>query len=146
MPIGVIVVNWNFVEYSLDTCVKVIYHDYGGKTILKKYENQVPVSMTSKTELLEMCLRKKDNLISFKTQGLSLVKRSLALSKERNTIIHMRLKAKNPDGSFTFIKTDYKSIHEYRQVTYTLNQFCDFGKEIIYLGNDLVDFATRLLD
>jgi hypothetical protein len=143
--LGSVVVNWNFVEHPLDYCVALIYHSCGGKTILKKYENEVPVSMTGKTDLLEKSFKKIDILLPFKDEGLLFVKHSLALSKKRNDMIHMRLMGKNPDGSFLFDKIDYKKMHESRLITYTINQLYEFGKEISDLGDDLGQFCKRLL-
>ncbi|OGP72503.1 MAG: hypothetical protein A2Y80_05480 [Deltaproteobacteria bacterium RBG_13_58_19] len=142
--LGTVVVKWNLVEHLLDYCVAIIYHNCGGKSIVKQDKNKVPRFMESKANYLKNCLEKLDILLPYKDEGLLLVKRSSDLSKERNDMIHMRLMGKNPDGSFLFDKLDHKAMHESRMLPYTINQFHQFGTKILDLAEDLGQFCKRL--
>ncbi len=141
--IGAIVTNWAYVEQPLDMCVAIIYHHCNGKVKARKQE--IPRAMTVKVEFLQKCFNQLDCLLPFKFEGLSLINRASQLSTERNDIIHMRLHGINPDGSYLFDKFDYtRTIHEVRQISFTIDDFIQFGNKTMALASEIVLLCQRL--
>lgn len=141
--IGTIVICWSYVEQPMDMCVAIIYQHCNGKPKARKQE--IPRAMTVKIEFLQKCFKQLDCLVSFKDEGLSIINRAYKLSTERNDIIHMRLCGINPDGSYLFDKFDYtRNIHEVRKLSFTINDFLQFGNKMMGLASEIVIFCQRL--
>lgn len=139
--IGSVVVFWNMVEHPLDYLVAIFYHIFDARSLMKKFNNEVPKAFNNKTELLKKCFNQINQLLPFKNEGLFLLDHAIQLADKRNDMIHMILMGKAPDNSYMFNKIDYKEKHHSRQLSYSIPQILDFGKEILNLGVKLTNFV-----
>lgn len=138
---GLITVNWSFVEQGINHCVKITFHEFKGKYIA--YKNEFPLSLKNKISFLRKSLQNINGLSSFKDRGLLLMDRTTKLSKERHNMAHgVIIDATNT--SLIIAKYDAKELHKIKQINFSINDFHSVGKKMLDLANDLAQFWYSL--
>ncbi len=144
-PIGLIVLQWSYVERHMDYIFKIIAEDYD----TKKFININTLSPFSgrKISLLHKCFNQLPSLGLFKKDGKSLMKRTKTISKKRNQLIHSTFDGINSDGSINFLsltrpKGELKYI--FNRFVYTVPTLLDLEKKIEVLARDIALFGLTL--
>lgn len=140
--IGHIVLNWASAEQSLDICVTMVFHHFGGRALRK----DLPRSLNRKTEFLGKAFRTIDVLKPISKSGIEIVDRMNSLSKKRHDMVHGALSVTHQiRGAWHFLKIDYGTdIHEARDVSYSSLDFQIAGSEMLALSGDVTLLASRL--
>jgi len=144
-PIGVIVLQWSFVDRNLDLIVKIIAEDHDTKNFINI--NTLSPFAGRKVKLMRKCFNQLPSLIVFKKNGLSLMKRTKSISKERNMLIHGTFAGLNSDGSINFQyltrpKNELKYIIQ--NFTHTVPTLLDLEKRIRLLAEEMGLFGLSL--
>jgi hypothetical protein len=144
-PIGLIVLQWSYVERNMDYILKIIAEDYDTKKFIT-IKTLSPFS-GKKISLLRKCFNQLPSLGSFKKDGKSLMKRAETISKKRNQLIHSTFDGINPDGSINFLsltrpKGELKYI--FNRFVYTVPTLFDLDKKIEVLARDIGLFGLTL--
>lgn len=140
---GLITVNWSFVEQSINNCVKLFFYDCKGKPYAKPKE-EIPLSLNSKRIFMRKCLHNVPLLIPFKEQILPITDRIKTLANERHDMIHGII-IEISDNNITFAKYDVKKIYKIHGIEYSITDFHSVGKKMLDLANDLSQFFYDLL-
>ena len=140
--VGFIVVTWAYIEHILDMTIAIIYQNCGGNIV----QDELPRNLTRKIGFVKRALRKIDILEPHKAEGLALMSRIASLKQRRHDPVHgaiTSLSAK--DGVFNLKRLEAKgTMHEVHDVTFDLNQFPSFAKELTDLAKDLMQYCLAL--
>ena len=132
--VGMIVVNWSFVENNLDAWSALVYHDHGGSSI----ERKLPKPISRKIKFLEKCFGALQTLTHVRDEAASYISRVKALSKIRNFVVHGVLSEFDPsDASFTFLRVDTDP--EKKQ--HVLERLKILGTDLVHAGIELSELA-----
>lgn len=130
--VGMIIVNWTFVENALDAWTAIAFHEHNASSI----ERQLPKMFGRKVKFLKKCFRRLPGLAPFSDEAIAFIERANELSEIRHYVAHGTLSHfDTTDESFIFAKiglSDDKQQHE-------------FG-ELRILGTDLLTAGTKLTD
>lgn len=140
--IGHIVLNWAAAEQSLDMCVTIVFKYCGGN----KLRDDLPRSFNLKARFMREALRKLDLLKPLAAFGLPIIDQMDALSKTRHEMVHGALTTGELiNNVWHFLKFDYGTdIHTCRDVSFSIDDFQDFGKKMQGLGEGLILLTSRL--
>jgi len=129
--VGMIVVNWTFIENALDGWACAAFHDYPDLRV----EKELPRQFGRKLDFLRKSFRRIPGLSPFESEALAFLDRARELSGVRDSVVHGTLSDFDPqDEVFTFSKIDLTK--DKRQHV--------FG-ELRIRGADLVSAADELL-
>ncbi len=148
--IGIMVIQWGYIEEFINQCVLLLYHTCKGKNTKTCQKSGMPRTQFSRkleflTEILEAPLLSK-----YRNEGLGLICRTELLSKYRDTIIHSAMIELKPD-SFKLSKYQYDknakkiNIPNLDHSEYTLDDLSQFRKMFQALASDLAPFVDRLV-
>jgi len=144
--VGQIVVNWSFVEQSLNIWIITIYQAAGGKDI----ERVIPQSLNRKIKFLRKCFRQIQALVSFKDEGLDFITRAKELSTVRHFVVHGTISTyEETDHMLTFVKLDIVddgTIHKTNELRITARKLVSDGDECHWLAHAMLGFGQRLND
>jgi hypothetical protein len=125
--LGKIVYAWNYVEFYIDSCIVIIWHNYGGNSLPKW--KQIPRSLNNKIASLRDALE-IDKLAFLQHDGSILMDRIEQLSDKRHKMIHSWFKHANKD-SFDFSKFDYKDGHNIIDINFTIDKYLQYGNNMM---------------
>lgn len=134
--VGMIVLNWSFVENSLDAWTSISFHDHNGESV----ERQIPRQFGRKVSFLRKCFRRLPSLAVHADEVSAYLDRAVALANVRNYVVHGTLSDFDPaDESFLFVKIDIsedKRQHEFGELKI-------LGTDLIAAANELLVMASR---
>lgn len=140
--IGVIAVQWAYIEISIDMCIYIIYHKFNGKSIF----NRIP-----KTRFNEKCTKLKTAfndltmLNQYKSEGLFLIADAENYSEHRHRILHGSVIKAVPD-IMHYTKIIYgKEFHKFDYYEYTLIDLLNYGKKFQDLAIRLASLRDQLI-
>ena len=145
--IGYLVVNWTFVESSLNAWITVIYHMAGGKHV----ESVLPLELKRKRKFLRRCFGQIEALRPWKDEAITLLDRTNPIADVRHFVIHGTVSHydKAADHSITFVRIDRKdagTMHVTRELTITGADLLQRGTDALELTPKMIDLAHRLID
>jgi hypothetical protein len=144
---GMIVMNWAFVENSLDYWTAIAFHDHNGSTI----EPELPRQFGRKITFLRKAFRRLPGLHQFQDEAIGFLDRARHHSNVRHYIVHGVLSGFDAadDETFIFRKIDIDE-NKTQHVAGTLRIK---GAALIAVANDLLamaqtgqSVAQRMLD
>ena len=145
-PIGVIVLQWSYVDRNLDWCIFIISEDHDTDSIINV--NTLTHNAGRKIRLLRTCFNQYQSLVKFKEDGKSLMKRTENISKERNKLIHSTfngLNLLNRSMDFEYLTRPKDALkYNIESFTHTLPTLLDLEKRIRGLAADIGLFGLSL--
>lgn len=144
-PVGAIVLQWSYVDLTLDSTIKIIskYYDTMDLVNIKSMSKLAG----NKIKLIELCLNQLPSLTIFKKDGLNIMENASVICNKRNDIIHSTYDGINPNGSYNFkrlvvVKKTHRFII-YKDI-YTIPTLIELQKKIQDLARDIGLFGSRL--
>lgn len=135
--VGMIVMNWSFVENSLDAWTAIAFQDCNGSSI----ERELPRQFDRKMRFLRKCFNRLPELTPWKNEALAYLDRAKALSVVRHYVVHGVLwdfdSANNE--SFTFQKIDLDE----NKTQHMLGSLTIAGEDLIASANELLGMASQ---
>lgn len=146
--IGVIVVNWAFVEDIINSATIYFYHQCGGNTI-KAYQDEMPrTQFKRKTQFISDCFNKLPSFDKYRSDGLCKINRVNNLCDERDKIIHSVII--DLTDNFKLIKYSYGprekklNIPKVGHLQYSLEDLLNLGKKIQEMVSEIGPFFLTL--
>jgi hypothetical protein len=142
--VGHIVVNWAFVEQSLDMWIAIIYQTSDDRCI----EDVIPMALGRKIRFLRKCFNRMHVLANFRAEALDYIAKAKELSDTRHFIIHDTISKYNPtDHTFTFVKLDVVdggTFHQLSKLVIMGQKLLDDGIRCQILTSDMLKLGERL--
>jgi hypothetical protein len=134
--VGMIAMNFAFVENTLDAWTAFAYRDFGGSAI----EQEMPRQLARKIKFLRKCFGRLDGLKPFATEALAIVNRTSELSDMRHYVIHGVLAGFDHEDNeaFYFRKIDISD----DKTEHILGEMKLPGQHIIWAGQELLHMAA----
>jgi len=134
--VGMIVMNFAFVENALDAWTALAYHDFGGSRI----EKEMPRQFGRKVTFLRKCFSRLDGLKPFSQEALAIVNRARELSDTRHYVAHGVLAGfdAEDDETFYFRKIDISD----DKTEHVLGEMRLPGQHIIWASTELAMMAV----
>ncbi|HEY8595999.1 MAG TPA: hypothetical protein VIL84_12220 [Devosiaceae bacterium] len=129
--VGMLVLNWSFVENTLDMWTAIAYRDVGGDEI----EKEIPKMFSRKVKYLRKCFRRLAPLAPHRKACLHFVERAKAISDIRHNIVHGTLSDYDPETEMITFSILELNPDKTQHIA---------GKAKI-VGRDLIGFANELL-
>lgn len=143
--VGMIIVNWTFVENSLDAWSAIAFHDHGGSGI----EAKLPKQFASKTSFLKKCFEHLPTLSPYANEARCFIDKVSDLSTIRHYVAHGTLSHFDPsDASFKFVKIDMtpdKKEHKFGELHILGTDLVKAGEELNDLAEQGQEITRRLL-
>lgn len=144
--LGMVVLNWSFVENNLDHWTAIAYADFGGSSI----EAELPRQFGRKVKFLRKCFRRIPELSTFQDECTTYIDRAEAISTTRHYLVHGVLKGFDPENyeSFTFAKIDVsedKNDHVVGELTIPGAKLLAVGLELLDMIGKGQSLSTRLI-
>jgi hypothetical protein len=135
--IGMIVMNWSFVENSLDAWTAIAYQNCNGASV----ERELPRMFDRKVRFLRKCFNRLPELAPWKDDALHYLDRARALSETRHYVVHGVLSDfdKDHDESFTFQKIDLDE----NRTQHVIGSLTIPGEKLIDAANELLAMANQ---
>jgi hypothetical protein len=144
--VGMIVMNWTFVENALDYWTAIAFQDHGGS----KLEAEMPRQFDRKVRFLRRAFARLPSLAAFRDEALSHVNRAKQLSNVRHYVVHGCLGGFDAETeTFTFSKIDVdqdKINHVVGQLRITGTDLNDAADELLEMARTGQQLTFRILE
>lgn len=143
--VGSLVINWTYLESSLDYCAIIIYHNAGGK----HEEKELPVKISRKTEFLRKCFKRIGVLAPFATEGIKIIEKIDRLKNIRDFVVHGTFTNYQPEGHvLTFTRLDLpkpRTMHHENQMELRASILANASNDLADLTGRSLNLANNLL-
>lgn len=143
--VGMIVVNWTFIENALDGWASVAFHDYPALRV----EADLPRQFSRKVRFLRKSFRKIPGLAPFKDEAIRLLDRAKELQPIRDHMAHSTLSDYDPEnGKFTFSNiglSDDNRQHRFGELEILQGNLVSVADELLAMVPQAQHLSLRLL-
>ena len=144
--VGHVVVNWAFVEHSLDTWSTIIFHFSEGKRLYRMMQK----NLGRKLEFLRRCFKTLKPLQPYSAEALQMLASAECLSLTRHFVVHgVPMQLNQETGAAVFVKLDLieeYTFHKINKLEIGVQELLDKGSECMDLTASMLKLSLRLLN